>query len=111
MIRAQEIRNLAMTEHVHPHVIEKDYVLGWVLAALFQNPLSRNWLFKGGTCLKKCYFKNYRFSEDLDFSTPEPLSRTSLEELHEDVTRWLYTQTGIKISQTRLQSFALIRSN
>ena len=24
--------------------------------------------FKGGTCLKKCYFETYRFSEDLDFS-------------------------------------------
>ena len=24
--------------------------------------------FKGGTCLKKCYFETYRFSEDLDFT-------------------------------------------
>jgi len=24
-------------------------------------------IFKGGTCLKKCYFPDYRFSEDLDF--------------------------------------------
>ena len=25
-------------------------------------------VFKGGTALKKCYFGDYRFSEDLDFS-------------------------------------------
>ncbi len=25
-------------------------------------------MFKGGTCLKKCYLETYRFSEDLDFS-------------------------------------------
>lgn len=26
------------------------------------------WVFKGGTCLKKCFFETYRFSEDLDFT-------------------------------------------
>ena len=25
-------------------------------------------VFKGGTCIKKCYFETYRFSEDLDFT-------------------------------------------
>ena len=29
--------------------------------------LRESWLFKGGTCLKKC-FETYRFSEDLDFT-------------------------------------------
>ena len=28
-------------------------------------------MFKGGSCLKKCYFGEYRFSEDLDFTTLE----------------------------------------
>ena len=31
-------------------------------------------VFKGGTALKKCYFDNYRFSEDLDFSGLEGTS-------------------------------------
>jgi len=30
--------------------------------------LSNSIVFKGGTVLKKIYFENYRFSEDLDFS-------------------------------------------
>jgi len=30
-----------------------------------------SWAFKGGTCLKKCYFETYRFSEDLDFTLTE----------------------------------------
>ncbi|MGI0068137.1 MAG: nucleotidyl transferase AbiEii/AbiGii toxin family protein, partial [Thermoplasmata archaeon] len=30
--------------------------------------LSDEWIFKGGTCLKKCYLETYRFSEDLDFT-------------------------------------------
>jgi predicted nucleotidyltransferase component of viral defense system len=41
--------------------IEKDYVLGWVLFAIAQHPELSAWIFKGGTCLKKCYFDTYRF--------------------------------------------------
>jgi predicted nucleotidyltransferase component of viral defense system len=50
-------------------VIEKDYVLGWLLWAIATDPiLGQAWIFKGGTCLKKCYIETYRFSEDLDFT-------------------------------------------
>jgi predicted nucleotidyltransferase component of viral defense system len=50
-------------------VIEKDYVLGWLLWGIGGDPvLGDQWVFKGGTCLKKCYIETYRFSEDLDFT-------------------------------------------
>jgi predicted nucleotidyltransferase component of viral defense system len=50
-------------------VVEKDYVLGWTLWGIGTDPvLSNAWVFKGGTCLKKCYVETYRFSEDLDFT-------------------------------------------
>jgi predicted nucleotidyltransferase component of viral defense system len=50
-------------------VVEKDYVLGWLLWGVANDPeLSEGWVFKGGTCLKKCYIETYRFSEDLDFT-------------------------------------------
>ncbi len=50
-------------------VVEKDYVLGHLLAAIVDVPLLRDALvFKGGTCLRKAYFADYRFSEDLDFT-------------------------------------------
>lgn len=50
-------------------VVEKDYVLGWLLWGIGTDPvLSESWVFKGGTCLKKCYIETYRFSEDLDFT-------------------------------------------
>lgn len=38
-----------------------------VLEAIDQD-LSASWVFKGGTCLKKCFLETYRFSEDLDFT-------------------------------------------
>jgi len=50
-------------------VVEKDYVLGWLLWGIGADPdLGPAWAFKGGTCLKKCYIETYRFSEDLDFT-------------------------------------------
>lgn len=50
-------------------VVEKDYVLGWLLWGIGTQPALRDqWVFKGGTCLKKCFVETYRFSEDLDFT-------------------------------------------
>lgn len=49
--------------------LERDYLLSWILAGIAQTEaLKETLLFKGGTALKKCYFGDYRFSEDLDFS-------------------------------------------
>ena len=50
-------------------LLERDYLLSWILAGISQVDVLRDKLaFKGGTALKKCYFGNYRFSEDLDFT-------------------------------------------
>jgi hypothetical protein len=50
-------------------VLERDYLLSWILAGIGQVPaLKGSLVFKGGTALKKCYFGEYRFSEDLDFT-------------------------------------------
>lgn len=57
-------------------VLETDYVLSWALAGISSVPqLRNNLIFKGGTALKKCYFGDYRFSEDLDFSALPDLPR------------------------------------
>jgi hypothetical protein len=48
-------------------------------------------VFKGGTALKRCYFGDYRFSEDLDFSLVEKVSfnhiLTELEPIYDEVQR------------------------
>ncbi|MBI5209297.1 MAG: nucleotidyl transferase AbiEii/AbiGii toxin family protein [Elusimicrobia bacterium] len=50
-------------------VLERDYLLSWILAGISQVDALRGTLvFKGGTALKKCYFGDHRFSEDLDFT-------------------------------------------
>lgn len=53
-------------------VLERDYLLSWILAGIGKvDRLRESLVFKGGTALKKCYFGDYRFSEDLDFSALE----------------------------------------
>jgi len=54
-------------------VLERDYCLSWTLIGLGQTRLSDCLVLKGGTALKKVYFPNYRFSEDLDFTLREEI--------------------------------------
>ena len=69
MISKNEINKLAQEQKVRTTTIDKDWVLGHFIDAIYTLPECRNNLiFKGGTCLKKCRFPNYRFSEDLDFT-------------------------------------------
>src|ERR1035438_3400940 len=50
-------------------VLERDYLLSWILAGIQRvDVLKGTLVFKGGTALKKCFFGDYRFSEDLDFT-------------------------------------------
>jgi len=49
-------------------LIEKDVMLHRILGEVHASELGKNYLFKGGSCLVKCYFGYYRFSVDLDFT-------------------------------------------
>jgi predicted nucleotidyltransferase component of viral defense system len=61
----ERVRQWSLPENV----VEKDYILGWLLWGIASDAtLGEPWVFKGGTCLKKCYVETYRFSEDLDFT-------------------------------------------
>ena len=72
MIEQKEINKIATKNRVSDRQIEKDYVLSWLLFAISNHQTLHNALvFKGGTVLKKAYFEDYRFSEDLDFTLIE----------------------------------------
>ena len=69
MIKPGEIQQKAREVGVRDQQIEKDYVLSWILKGVAQHEqLSKSIVFKGGTVLKKIYFEDFRFSEDLDFT-------------------------------------------
>jgi predicted nucleotidyltransferase component of viral defense system len=68
VIPRRELDDLRSEWSLDIGVIEKDYVLGWLLAGIAAHTeLAATWIFKGGTCLRKCYYETFRFSEDLDF--------------------------------------------
>ena len=70
MILKNEISKIAEQKKVAKSTIDKDWVLGHFVDAIFSIPECRsNLVFKGGTCLRKCWFRDYRFSEDLDFTS------------------------------------------
>ena len=55
MIDKREILETASALGLLQRNLEKDYVLGWLLAGINAHPdLADSWVFKGGTCLKKC---------------------------------------------------------
>jgi predicted nucleotidyltransferase component of viral defense system len=95
-----ELLETATKLGLRPDVVEKDYVLGWTLAGIYAHEeLRESWVFKGGTCLKKCYFETYRFSEDLDFTLREEahLDEEFRTRVFAEVGEWLYEQAGLEM--------------
>jgi predicted nucleotidyltransferase component of viral defense system len=67
LIDRRELLAQSRARNLPLQIIEKDYVLGWVLFGISQ---TTELVFKGGTALAKVYFpETWRLSEDLDFVT------------------------------------------
>jgi Nucleotidyl transferase AbiEii toxin, Type IV TA system len=82
-------------------VVEKDYVLGWLLWGIGSHRVfGDQWIFKGGSCLKKCFVETYRFSEDLDFTVLDggPLAPDDVSPLLVDLLDVIEQETGITLS-------------
>lgn len=106
MIDRQEVMEFSKELSLAANVIEKDYMLGWLLAGISNHPqLHSTWVFKGGTCLKKCYFETYRFSEDLDFTLTEAtqLDDNFLIRIFNEIADWIYEQAGIEIPRETIR--------
>jgi predicted nucleotidyltransferase component of viral defense system len=106
MIPKGEILLIATRLKLLPSTIEKDYLLGWLIAAINNHKdLCDEWVFKGGTALKKCYFDHYRFSEDLDFTIKPDflLEETLLSNIFVQIADWIYRNSGIEIEQSRIK--------
>ncbi len=99
MILQKEIKTVAEQHEVPADTIDKDWVLGHFVNAIY---LLDGWkdklIFKGGTCLHKCYIEDYRFSEDLDFTSVDPefeLTKKMLNQLCEQIFEQAVIQTQI----------------
>ena len=76
-------------------VLERDYCLAWFLATLAESELKAMLGFKGGTALKRCYFGDYRFSEDLDFSLTASMALDELKARLEPIYIAVLDASGI----------------
>ena len=98
VITQREIANTGAEWQLAQNVVEKDYALGWMLAGIAQHPVTRSWAFKGGTCLRKCWFETYRFSEDLDFTVSEAdLDASLLRDTFGEIAEWTINESGLQL--------------
>lgn len=99
MIKPGEIQNKARVVGVRDQQIEKDYILSWILQGIAQHEqLSTTIVFKGGTLLKKVYFEDYRFSEDLDFTLLDnDISNEQIFEWFSEVFEYIRDEANIPL--------------
>lgn len=98
MIPQAEISKTAFREGMSDKVIEKDYVITWILLALADSDLKDSLAFKGGTALKKIYFPDYRYSEDLDFTLTQQIANEKLLEKLNEVLATLAREQGFQFA-------------
>jgi len=106
MISKPEIMDLSREFSLEVRIVEKDYVLGWLLAGIAAHPhLFDKWIFKGGTCLKKCYFETFRFSEDLDYTLIDRkhVNEKFLVKAFKQIAQWLGNEVGILIPEDTIR--------
>lgn len=99
MIKPGEIDRIANSKQVRSTQIQKDYVITWILWGVSNTLFLReNLLFKGGTCLKKIYFEDYRYSEDLDFTlVDDSIKNEQIILYFESLFTRIYDESRIKI--------------
>lgn len=68
------------------HIAEKDYFLTLVMQIITASSTGKTLIFKGGTALHHCYLDQYRFSEDLDFSSNwQPLPIEEVRKIFDNI--------------------------
>ena len=80
---------------IREDVLERDYCLAWFLCCLAESDLKPVLAFKGGTALKRCYFGDCRFSEDLDFTLQQPVPFEEIRARLERVYAAVHEQSSI----------------
>jgi len=100
MIDYLQVQRLALKNNVSPEIIEKDYFIELVLFYLSKDSsLCENLVFRGGTALKKVYFPEYRFSEDLDFVIDSKKEINAYQEIIIQILQKISSDYPIKIDK------------
>ena len=107
MINPGEIQRKARAVGVRDQQIEKDYILSWILQGVATHKeLSKTIVFKGGTILKKVFFKDYRFSEDLDFTLlDDNISNQQIFDYFNEVFEYVREEANIPLEIINSDSY------
>ena len=103
MVKGTELRALAIKYKVTLSAVERDYAQNWLLKHLDEI----NMALKGGTGLRKVYFSDYRFSDDLDFTLLEDIGERVLTNKINYAIQKAKDESGINF--TEISSF--VKSN
>lgn len=96
MITKEEIKSKAKEFEIHEANVERDYVFGWVLLGIFTTSSFKDDIFlKGGNALRKGYFKNTRFSSDLDFGISGDIDQDILLDEVNKVCDFIQEKAGV----------------
>ncbi len=102
MIDREEIEAKADEFGIHTSNVQRDYVFGWLLFALYSgSPLRNQLILKGGNCFRKAYFPNTRFSRDLDFAIESAINEILLREEFNRVCELAQARSGIEFDLDR----------
>ncbi len=96
MIPGREFDAKATRFGIFLTTIELDYAQNWLLAYL----TNFNMALKGGTGIKKVYFKDYRFSDDLDFTLIDTYEQDELERMLKETLLHVTEESGIQFQDT-----------
>jgi predicted nucleotidyltransferase component of viral defense system len=104
MITREEIEQKGREFGIHVADVQRDYVFGWFLLALYsETALSNTLTLKGGNCFRKAYFPNTRFSSDLDFSTEAAVDEMFILAEFNKACRFVQKQAGVVFDFDRSQ--------
>lgn len=102
MIGLSELKTKSGESGVDISILERDYVISWILKDIFDDPsLSEALVFKGGTALRKIYFPTYRFSEDLDFTMVKSLAELGEDRIRRSLDKacqHIHEESGIELA-------------
>lgn len=105
MLDLNTIKEISAQRGVSEVIIEKDYVLDWLLWGLAQiQNMRANLIFKGATSLHKMYFSDWRFSEDLDFTTLKNLTEDEIKEMMPEYCKVIQDRSGIVLVFKEIKS-------
>lgn len=114
MIDFRELRQEALKLGIGENIVEKDYILGWILWGIASNEILKDkFAFKGGTALKKCFFDTYRFSEDLDFTvlSEDIYSKEKLSVIFQGVAQSISQISNIQLPSISVEEAQNLRGN